>query len=166
MPSRGVVPRRRSSTASGLRTFPRMHCSPAVRGSTRTSVRPPHGKRLPAWPGSGGSASHGCVPWPPKRGKLRIYLGAAPGIGKTYTCRRSCLVTRASCSVVLSGAQLLKEVWGPGYETAVGNLGVYMAKLRQKLEANPARPEHLLTEPGMGYRFQPAEQPGPEPDRP
>jgi two-component system KDP operon response regulator KdpE len=59
---------------------------------------------------------------------------------------------------LLSGEQLLKEVWGPGYETAGGNLRVYMAKLRQKLEANPARPRHLVTEPGMGYRFQPDEQ--------
>ncbi len=58
---------------------------------------------------------------------------------------------------LLTGAQLLKEVWGPGYEAAGGNLRVYMAKLRQKLEANPARPKHLLTEPGMGYRFQPDE---------
>ena len=56
---------------------------------------------------------------------------------------------------LLSGSQLLREVWGPGYETAGGNLRVYMAKLRQKLEANPARPRNLLTEPGMGYRFQP-----------
>lgn len=59
---------------------------------------------------------------------------------------------------LLSGAQLLHEVWGPGYESAGGNLRVYMAKLRQKLEANPARPKHLLTEPGMGYRFQPDQQ--------
>jgi two-component system KDP operon response regulator KdpE len=64
---------------------------------------------------------------------------------------------------LLSPAQLLKEVWGPGYETAGGNLRVYMAKLRQKVESNPARPRHLLTEPGMGYRFQPDEQ---EPPRP
>lgn len=59
---------------------------------------------------------------------------------------------------LLSGKQLLQEVWGPGYETAGGNLRVYMAKLRQKLETNPARPRHLLTEPGMGYRFQPDAQ--------
>ena len=58
---------------------------------------------------------------------------------------------------LLSSAQLLQEVWGPGYETAGGNLRVYMAKLRQKLEADPARPRHLLTEPGMGYRFQPGD---------
>jgi two-component system KDP operon response regulator KdpE len=38
---------------------------------------------------------------------------------------------------------------------AGGNLRVYMAKLRQKLEVDPGRPRHLVTEPGMGYRFQP-----------
>lgn len=58
---------------------------------------------------------------------------------------------------LLSQRQLLTEVWGPGYDTAGGNLRVYMAKLRRKLEADPARPRHLLTEPGMGYRFQPDE---------
>jgi two-component system KDP operon response regulator KdpE len=50
---------------------------------------------------------------------------------------------------------LLAEVWGPGYETAQGNLRLYMAQLRHKLEAEPSRPRHLLTEPGMGYRFEP-----------
>jgi two-component system KDP operon response regulator KdpE len=59
---------------------------------------------------------------------------------------------------LLSQRQLLTEVWGPGYETAGGNLRVYMAQLRRKLEADPARPRHLLTEPGMGYRFQPDDQ--------
>ena len=58
---------------------------------------------------------------------------------------------------LLSQRQLLTEVWGPGYETAGGNLRVYMAQLRRKLEPDPARPRHLLTEPGMGYRFQPDE---------
>jgi two-component system KDP operon response regulator KdpE len=56
---------------------------------------------------------------------------------------------------LMSQRQLLAEVWGPGYETAGGNLRVYMAKLRHKLEADAGRPQHLLTEPGMGYRFQP-----------
>jgi Response regulators consisting of a CheY-like receiver domain and a winged-helix DNA-binding domain len=58
---------------------------------------------------------------------------------------------------LLSQRQLLTEVWGPGYDTAGGNLRVYMAQLRRKLEADPARPRHLLTEPGLGYRFQPDE---------
>jgi len=56
---------------------------------------------------------------------------------------------------LMSQRQLLDEVWGPGYENAQGNLRVYMAQLRRKLEADPARPRHLLNEPGMGYRFEP-----------
>jgi two-component system KDP operon response regulator KdpE len=59
---------------------------------------------------------------------------------------------------LISQRQLLTEVWGPGYETAGGNLRLYMAQLRRKLEADPGRPRHLLTEPGMGYRFQPDSQ--------
>ncbi len=50
---------------------------------------------------------------------------------------------------------LLTEIWGPGYERNSHYLRFHMAGLRRKLEANPARPRHLLTEPGMGYRFQP-----------
>jgi two-component system KDP operon response regulator KdpE len=56
---------------------------------------------------------------------------------------------------LLSQRTLLAEVWGPGYETAQGNLRLYMGQLRKKLEADPAQPRHLLNEPGLGYRFQP-----------
>ena len=49
--------------------------------------------------------------------------------------------------------ELLQEVWGPAYETETHYLRVYMAQLRRKLEADPTHPRHLLTEPGMGYRF-------------
>jgi two-component system, OmpR family, KDP operon response regulator KdpE len=56
---------------------------------------------------------------------------------------------------LLSQQQLLSEVWGPGYADATGNLRLYMAQLRRKLEPDPARPRWLLTEPGMGYRYQP-----------
>jgi two-component system KDP operon response regulator KdpE len=56
---------------------------------------------------------------------------------------------------LMSQRQLLTEVWGPGYETASGNLRFYMGQLRRKLEPDPTRPQHLLTEPGMGYRFEP-----------
>jgi two-component system KDP operon response regulator KdpE len=51
--------------------------------------------------------------------------------------------------------QLLQEVWGPTYATETQYLRQYMKHLRRKLEDDPARPRHLLTEPGMGYRFQP-----------
>jgi two-component system KDP operon response regulator KdpE len=50
---------------------------------------------------------------------------------------------------------LLTEVWGPAYGTESHYLRVYMAQLRRKLEPDPARPVHLLTEPGLGYRFEP-----------
>jgi two-component system, OmpR family, KDP operon response regulator KdpE len=56
---------------------------------------------------------------------------------------------------LMSQRQLLQDVWGPGYADASGNLRLYMAQLRRKLEPDPARPRWLLTEPGMGYRFQP-----------
>lgn len=49
--------------------------------------------------------------------------------------------------------QLLHEVWGPAYSKETNYLRVYMANLRRKLEADPSRPRHLITEPGMGYRF-------------
>jgi two-component system KDP operon response regulator KdpE len=50
--------------------------------------------------------------------------------------------------------QLLQEVWGPAYATESNYLRVYIAQLRRKLEPEPSRPRYLLTEPGMGYRFQ------------
>jgi len=62
---------------------------------------------------------------------------------------------------LLGQQYLLKEVWGPGYADATGNLRLYMAQLRRKLEPDPSRPRWLLTEPGMGYRFQPEPDPGP-----
>ena len=58
---------------------------------------------------------------------------------------------------LLSHRQLLNDVWGPGYDNAGGNLRLYMAQLRRKLEHDPARPRWLITEPGMGYRYQPPE---------
>ncbi|GAB2815345.1 response regulator [Actinocorallia aurea] len=56
---------------------------------------------------------------------------------------------------LVSGRQLLIEVWGPGCARETHYLRQYMAQLRRKLEPEPSRPRQLLTEPGMGYRFQP-----------
>jgi two-component system KDP operon response regulator KdpE len=50
--------------------------------------------------------------------------------------------------------QLLQEVWGPAYEKESHYLRVYMAQLRRKLEPDPSQPQHLITEAGMGYRFE------------
>jgi two-component system, OmpR family, KDP operon response regulator KdpE len=53
--------------------------------------------------------------------------------------------------------QLLQEVWGPQYHDETNYLRVFMAQVRRKLEPEPAHPRYFITEPGMGYRFDPAE---------
>jgi two-component system KDP operon response regulator KdpE len=55
---------------------------------------------------------------------------------------------------LVSQRQLLQEVWGPRYEDEANYLRVYMAQIRRKLEDDPSRPRHFITEPGMGYRFE------------
>jgi two-component system KDP operon response regulator KdpE len=55
---------------------------------------------------------------------------------------------------VVGQQRLLREVWGDRYLTETGYLRQYLAQLRRKLEENPGHPRHLLTEPGVGYRFQ------------
>lgn len=56
---------------------------------------------------------------------------------------------------LVSQHRLLQDVWGPTYLNETHYLRQYMAQLRKKLEPDPTRPRHLLTEPGMGYRFMP-----------
>ena len=54
---------------------------------------------------------------------------------------------------LLTHGQLLREVWGPGYEAETHYLRVHVAHIRAKIERNPAQPRYLLTEPGVGYRL-------------
>ena len=56
---------------------------------------------------------------------------------------------------LVSQRELLLKIWGPKYVDETHYLRQYMAQLRRKLEPDPARPRHLLTELGMGYRYQP-----------
>jgi two-component system KDP operon response regulator KdpE len=56
---------------------------------------------------------------------------------------------------LVSGRHILQRVWGPGHEDRTNYLRVYFSGLRRKLEPDPGHPKHLLTEPGMGYRFEP-----------
>ena len=56
---------------------------------------------------------------------------------------------------LVSRQQLLTEVWGPAYARETNYLRVYMAQIRQKLEVDPSHPRYVITEPGMGYRFEP-----------
>jgi two-component system KDP operon response regulator KdpE len=63
------------------------------------------------------------------------------------------LLARNSGALV-THEQLLTHVWGPAYAGETAYLRVYLAQLRRKLEPDPANPRHLLTETGVGYRFQ------------
>jgi two-component system KDP operon response regulator KdpE len=56
---------------------------------------------------------------------------------------------------LLTQRQLLERVWGPAYQTEANYLRVYIGQLRRKLEADRSVPQHLITEPGIGYRFEP-----------
>ncbi|WP_136610594.1 response regulator [Sinomonas albida] len=93
-------------------------------------------------------------------GELHINLGAATvtrdgqrvhltprewGVLQMLVANRGNLVTQR---------QLLQTVWGPAYSEETQYLRVYMAQLRRKLEADPGRPRHLITEAGQGYRFE------------
>lgn len=55
---------------------------------------------------------------------------------------------------VLTQRQILRDVWGPGYENDVGTLRVFITQLRQKIEPDPSQPALIVTEPGVGYRFR------------
>ena len=68
-------------------------------------------------------------------------------------------VLAAHAGRVLTHRQLLREVWGPSHADQSHYLRIYMGHLRQKLEADPAQPRHLLTETAVGYRLLP--DPGP-----
>ncbi len=69
---------------------------------------------------------------------------------KEYALLRLLLVHRDK---VITHRQVLREVWGPKAEEQTHYLRVYMARLRQKLEADPNQPKHFRTEAGIGYRF-------------
>ena len=69
------------------------------------------------------------------------------------------LITMAkSAGKVLTHRHLLQEVWGPSHTSQPEYLRVYMGQLRHKLEKDPARPKHLVTELGVGYRFRGEEE--------
>src|ERR1700730_9740831 len=87
--------------------------------------------------------------------------GSAPGSGEGETLRltptewRILEILLRRPGQLVGSAQILTGVWGPGYQQRTNYLRFHMARLRRKLEDNPARPRHLRTEPGMGYRYQP-----------
>ncbi len=79
--------------------------------------------------------------------------GAEP-VRLTKTEWRMLEILLRSPGQLVSSGRLLSELWGPGAEDRTYYLRFHMAGLRRKLEDDPPRPSHLLTEPGMGYRYQ------------
>ncbi len=79
--------------------------------------------------------------------------GAEP-VRLTRTEWRMLEILLHSPGQLVSSGRLLSELWGPGAEDRSYYLRFHMAGLRRKLEDDPPRPRHLLTEPGMGYRYQ------------
>ena len=71
----------------------------------------------------------------------------------TQTEYRLLSVLLGNAGKVLTHRQLLQEIWGPSYLDQSHYLRIYVGHLRQKLEADPTRPRHILTETGVGYRF-------------
>jgi two-component system, OmpR family, KDP operon response regulator KdpE len=81
--------------------------------------------------------------------------GGTCAVHLTPTEWRMLDVLLSSPGRLVSQRQLLQRVWGPTHLEETHYLRQYMKTLRRKLESDPSRPQHLLTEPGMGYRFQP-----------
>ena len=85
--------------------------------------------------------------------KARLVRRAGVEVHLTPTEYRLLLVLVANVGRVLTHRQLLREVWGPSHADQSHYLRIYMGHLRQKLESDPAQPQHLLTETAVGYRL-------------
>jgi two-component system, OmpR family, KDP operon response regulator KdpE len=83
----------------------------------------------------------------------RIVRRAGLEVHLTPTEYRLLATLAANAGRVLTQRQLLREVWGPSHSEQSHYLRIYMGHLRQKLEADPAQPRHLLTETAVGYRL-------------
>jgi len=83
----------------------------------------------------------------------RLVERAGKAVHLTPTEYRLLSVLLTHPGKVLTQRVLLREVWGPSHAEQSHYLRIYMGHLRQKLEADPAQPVHLVTEPGVGYRF-------------
>jgi two-component system, OmpR family, KDP operon response regulator KdpE len=103
---------------------------------TRIDSSPAGAPGPPPQPGSGGGGTEDTLRLTPTEWRILEILLPRPG-------------------QLVGSAQILTGVWGPGFSQRTNYLRFHMARLRRKLEDDPARPRHLLTEPGMGYRYQP-----------
>lgn len=80
-------------------------------------------------------------------------VGPGGEVGLTPTEWHLLEVLARTPGTVVEHRELLRQVWGPRYETETNYLRVHFANLRRKLERDPARPRHIVTRPGLGYRL-------------
>ena len=83
----------------------------------------------------------------------RLVTRASAPVHLTALEYRLLAVLARNLGKVITHRQLLRDVWGPSHVEQSHYLRIYMGQLRHKLEADPARPRHLLTETGVGYRL-------------
>ncbi len=84
----------------------------------------------------------------------RVVRRAGREVHLTQIEYRLLVTLLANAGKVATHRQLMREVWGPGHAEQGHYLRIYVGRLRQKLESDPAQPKHFLTETGVGYRFQ------------
>ncbi len=108
-------------------------------------------------PGRGGDAASPLVDFGAVRVDLSRRLVTRHGevVHLTPIEYRLLCVLLANSGKVMTQRHLLRDVWGPASVDSAHYLRVYVGHLRQKLEDDPTQPQHLLTETGVGYRFQP-----------
>jgi two-component system sensor histidine kinase KdpD len=136
-----------------------------VSGDKEAPVSRPHRERLeptnvPAYAGALGvvglctAIAWGMFPYVGLSNLIMVYLLGVVAVATRSSRGPTVMATLIRhAGKVLTHRQLLKEVWGPTHTEDNQNLRFYVAQLRRKLEAVPARPRYLLTEPGVGYRL-------------
>ena len=121
-------------------------------GELLARVRVTRRHRLPAEPGTGGVFRFGDVEVDEMN---RVVTRDGQRLHLTPIEYRLLTLLIANAGKVLTHRHLLREVWGPTFVESNHYVRIYVGHLRQKVEADPAQPRHLVTETGVGYRFQP-----------
>jgi two-component system KDP operon response regulator KdpE len=120
----------------------------------RANLRRPRGGRFDvATPGAGDEEPVFCFGEVAVDRQARIVRRKGAEVHLTPIEYRLLMALVANAGRVMTQRQLLKDVWGPSHAEQGHYLRIYMGHLRQKLERDPAQPEHLLTETAVGYRL-------------
>lgn len=84
---------------------------------------------------------------------MQVLIGGEP-TKLTVTERRLLFIMAEQADQIVSGEEILRQVWGAEYDGQSDYVKLYIWRLRQKIEPNPSKPRYILTERGLGYRFK------------